>query len=63
MPRKHRLGYDSACLDLAEYFLCDIDKSQYDDDIEEQLAMHLQKEIEDWLDYDLPRFKKKENEK
>lgn len=59
---KRKIGVDTRVHDLAELFLDDVDKSQYENDIIEQLAMHLQQEIEDWINYDLPRYKKQEND-
>lgn len=63
MPRvKRKIGVDTHVYDLAEFFLYDIDKSQYQNDVIEQLAMHLQQEIEDWLNYDLETYRKKDDE-
>lgn len=61
MAYRRRLSYDSKCFDLAEHFLDDIDKSQYENDIIEQFAMFIQSEVEDWLNYDLELFRKDEN--
>lgn len=62
MRKPRIIGYDSKCYDLAEHFLDDIDKSQYENDITEQLAMIIQQNIETWLNYDLEYHRKKEND-
>ena len=54
------MGYDDKCFELAEHFLSDIVLADYENDVKEQFAMFIQKEIEDWLNYDLAQFKKKE---
>jgi hypothetical protein len=60
MARKPQIiGYDNKCFELAEHFLSDIVLAEYENDVTEQLAMFIQKEIEDWLNYDLKQYKKK----
>lgn len=61
MARKLNVGYDNKCFELAEHFLSEEDLSKYENDVIEQLAMFIQREIEDWLNYDLIQFKKNEN--